>query len=181
MQHAESVTSDKVCVTHHPLDGNARELGSFATQSSTPLHGKANPRMSSSPPSPYREAEVMQGGWVSKIPLVTPTPPAPAPRNTARPCCHCVRTALVTPPGTLLPPPRAGLGTTVDAATLNRLPCHCAKLGREVGCWHNQRFHRWVAPQGTLLWAFSGPALQFMSAKCLFLKLLDHIYIYIYS
>lgn len=28
------------------------------------------------------------------------------------------------------------------------------------------------------MWALSGPALQFMSAKCVFLKLLDLIYIF---
>lgn len=128
---------------------------------------------------------------MGKIP-VPRSLPGPALGNTARPWPwgRLLRAALVTPPGTLLPPPRAGLGVTADAATLTRLPCCRARLGREVGCWHNRGCHRvhpraprGVTPQGTCLQALGGLTLQFRSAKCLFPKLLrlfDHIYIYIF-
>ena len=157
-------------------------------QSSTPLHRKASPGMSHHPLPRRLRRQKWYRGCMGKIPPVPHFPPAPTLRNTAqpRPWGQLLRTALVTPPGTLLPPPRAGLAASADAATLTRLLCRRARLGRELGLWHNQGGHhvrprasRGVTPQGICLQALSRPTLQFMSAKCLFPKLLrlfDHIY-----
>lgn len=153
------------------------ELGIFATAAS---RKSQPPDISSSPLALRGSRSGAEGAWAK--PPRAPLPTSPGSQKHVR----LLHAALVAPPGTPLPPPRAGLGATAGAATLTRLLCRRARLGREAGTSGGITVsvpdHLGRSPlQGTSSQALSSPTRQFMSPKRPFPKLLrlfDHIYLF---